>query len=305
MTVRTAVGAANVLVLFLIFDLASAAAGQLRDRTPPTTPTSLRITSTGATSVSIAWNASADNSSNWWYCVQLSASGCIRVDRPQTTFTHPRLWSGGTYTFSVYAIDAAGNRSANSNSVTYTAPPDVTPPSAPTLSVTGVWRTRVSLSWTASVDNATEVGYTLLVNGSPYSGSLGPGTVLDLSPSTTYLFKVIASDQCGNSAESNTVSVTTPTVTDTVAPSTPTNLRLSPESVVPEIWLDWDQSTDNADAPSQIKYEVYLNGQLDHVTIGRGDTITYCSGTGPNTIVIRAVDTSGNVSAFSNQIAFC
>ena len=48
-----------------------------------------------------------------------------------------------------------------------------------------------------------------------------------------------------------------------------------------------------------------LNGKLDHVTIGYGETITYCQGEGPNTIVIRAVDTSGNASAFSNEIVFC
>jgi hypothetical protein len=40
-------------------------------------------------------------------------------------------------------------------------------------------------------------------------------------------------------------------------------------------------------------------------TIRRGETITYCRGNGPNTITIRAVDTAGNASAFSNEIVFC
>ena len=54
-------------------------------------------------------------------------------------------------------------------------------------------------------------------------------------------------------------------------------------------------------------YEVFLNGVLDGLgtTIGYGETITYCQGEGPNTIAIRAVDTSGNASAFSNEIMFC
>jgi hypothetical protein len=55
-----------------------------------------------------------------------------------------------------------------SNTVSYTNPPDVTPPTAPTLTATAVWPTRVSLLWTESVDNATQVSYTLLVDGSPY-----------------------------------------------------------------------------------------------------------------------------------------
>ena len=101
------------------------------------------------------------------------------------------------------------------------------------------------------------------------------------------------------------MSVTTPPVTDTVPPTAPTNLRLSSESAVPEIWLDWDQSTDDTDPQSQIMYDVYLNGEPEHAAIGYGETIVYCRGEGPNTIAVRAVDTSGNESAFSNEIVFC
>src|SRR5215208_6538523 len=90
------------------------------DASAPSTPTNLRITATGPTSLSLTWDASTDNSSNWWYCVQSGSAGCFRVDPPQTTFTHPSLWPGTTYTFSVYAVDAVGNRSGNSNTVTYT-----------------------------------------------------------------------------------------------------------------------------------------------------------------------------------------
>jgi hypothetical protein len=49
-------------------------------------------------------------------------------------------------------------------------------------------------------------------------------------------------------------------------------------------------------------YDVFINGQLDHAAIGYGETVTYCVAEGPNTIVLRAVDTSGNVSAPSNEV---
>lgn len=170
-----------------------------------------------------------------------------------------------------------------------------------------MYPTRISVAWTASVDNVSEVAYTLFVDGSPcwvcQTGSR-TATAMDLSPSTTYVFRVTASDQSGNVAESNVLSVTTPAVTDTVPPTVPANLRLSSESTPPEIWLDWDQSTGNSDPQSQIRYELFINGDLDHSIIGYGETITYCHGEGPNAIVIRAVDTSGNASAFSNEIIF-
>jgi chitodextrinase len=283
-------------------------AGAARDRTPPTTPANLRITATGPTSISLAWDRSTDNSRNFWYCVQQGSSGCFRVDPPQTTFTRSGLAPDRTYTFSVYAIDAVGNRSGNSNSVSYTTPPDTTPPSpAPVLTATSVLPTRISLSWTASVDNVSQVYYTLFLDGNEYfGGEIGvrERTILDLSPSTTYAFKITASDVSGNTVESNLLSVTTPAVTDTEAPTVPTNLRLSSESSPPEIWLDWDQSTDNTDPQSQILYDVYINGELDHAALGRGDTITYCVAPGPNAIVVRAVDSSGNMSGPSNEIVF-
>ena len=312
MSARSSALAASVLVLALVFIAAAPAKRPPPpppgDPSAPTTPTDLRITATTPTSISLAWNASTDNSTNWWYCVQRSFSGCFRVNPPQTTFTLGRLAPNQTHSFSVYAIDAAGNRSGNSNVVTYTTPPDTTPPSPPpTLSVTAVYPTRISVEWTASVDNLTQVYYTLLVDGGPYGAEqIGyrAATVLDLSPATTYEFRVTARDGYGNSTQSDTLSVTTPPVTDTVPPTVPTNLRLSSESAAPEIWLDWDQSTDDTDPQSQILYDVYINGQLDHAAIGYGETVTYCVGEGPNAIVIRAVDTSGNESGPSNEIIF-
>jgi hypothetical protein len=297
--------AATVLALTLVFAAASGAGP--RDRTPPTTPTNLRITASGPDSISLAWDAAKDNSSNWWYIVQ-GCGGMIRVDPPKTTFSN-RLGPGRTYSCSVYAVDAAGNRSGTSNVVTHTTPPDTTPPTAPTITSNGVWPTRVSVSWTRSTDNTSQVWYTLLVNGQQYYWDvigLQGLTVLDLAPGTTHTFKVTVRDQFGNRNESNTLSVATPAVTDTVAPSPPTNFRFSSETSAPELWLDWTQSTDNADAQSLILYKVFVNGVLagESTVIGGDNTIAYCRDTAVNRLVVRAVDTSGNVSAPSNELTF-
>lgn len=306
MSLRSTALLASVLALGLLFVSAAAAA---RDRTPPTTPTNLRITATTATSISLAWNASTDNSNNWWYCVQRSSSGCYRVNPPQTTFTRGQLMPNTTHSFSVYAVDAAGNRSGNSNVVTYTTPPDQTPPSPPpNLSLTSVFPTRISVAWTTSTDNLTQVWYTLFVNGNQHGSDMigsRAATLLHLTPSTTYEFRVTARDGNGNSVQSNLLSVTTPAVTDTVPPTAPTNLTLSSESYAPEAWLDWVQSTDDTDPQSQILYDVYLNGvHNEDGVIGYDETITYCRAEGPTQIVLRAVDTSGNVSGPSNAIIF-
>jgi hypothetical protein len=98
--------------------------------------------------------------------------------------------------------------------------------------------------------------------------------------------------------------VTTPPATEANPPTAPGNLRLSSEATPPEAWLDWDPSTDDTNDPSEILYEIYVNGTRASVGIGHNEDIVYCEGPGPNTIVARAIDTSGNVSPFSNEIVF-
>lgn len=49
---------------------------------------------------------------------------------------------------------------------------------------------------------------------------------------------------------------------------------------------------------------MYVNGALASTGIGDVEDIVYCTDSGPNTIAVRAIDTSGNVSPFSNEIVF-
>jgi chitinase len=117
-----------------------------------TTPTNMRITARTPTSISLAWNASSDNSGKFWYCVQQNGSGCYRVNPPQTTLTRPSLAPDRTHTFSVYVVDAAGNRSANSNTVSYATPRDTAPPSPPpSLTLLSVFPTRISVVTTPAI----------------------------------------------------------------------------------------------------------------------------------------------------------
>jgi hypothetical protein len=302
MSIRKIPLAAGALMLAAAIVVGTAAA-----KGGPSTPTNLRITGGTDTSVSLAWDAS--RGSNFWYCVQRNASGCVRVDPPRTTMTWPNLPPNTTSTFSVYAVDSRGHRSGNSNSVSYTTPPDTTPPSpTPQLTVTSVRPTRFGVTWTPSTDNVSQVFYTLFVDGVPqFSGAIGVRSyvLLDRTPENTYLVKVRAADAFGNFVESNTVAVTTPAVTDHEAPTAPTNLTLSPESSPPEIWTDWTQSTDNVDPQSDILYDVYFNGVfVEHGALGGSSTITYCLDPGPTVVTLKAVDSSGNVSRPSNEIVF-
>jgi chitodextrinase len=300
-----ALGLAAALICGLL--LAAAPASAARDRTPPITPSNLRITASTPTSVSLAWNRSTDNSSRFWYCVQTNGSGCIRVDPPRTTLTFPVGIPNRTFAFSVYAIDSAGNRSGNSNTVSFTTPPDTTPPSpAPVISVTSLFPTGVVLSWPEPSDDFSQVYWTLFVNGSVfgYADRLGPPTqtLLGLTPETSYTFQVSLRDRDGNAVTGPPLVVTTPARTDDQAPSAPSGLRASsPDGL--DLRLFWNASIDNADPQSQIRYDVHIDGVRRATSL---DTNTWMSCESADTIEIfvTAVDTSGNESAPSNTVIF-
>lgn len=312
MSVRRTVLVASVLALAFVFVAGAAAKKPQPPPPPPSTgpsaPSNLQLTVNGPYSITLTWDAAKGGSSSWWYCIQRDGLGCVRVDPPTTTFTFSRLWPGTTFNYSVIAIDLNGKRSAPTNTVTYSTPPDTTAPSAPELSLTGVWPVRLAVAWTRSVDDVGgQVWYTLLVDGTPSSADqLGfqSALILDRLPSTTYDLQVTVRDYFGNTNQSNVITVTTPAPAETTPPTTPTNLRLSPNTSSPEIWLEWDQSTDDSDPQSQILYDVWINGVLEHLAIGYGDELVYCRVTGENRITLQAVDTSGNASGFSNEIVF-
>ena len=289
--------------------LLAAPAAAARDRTPPSTPSNLRITATTDTSASLAWDKSTDNSSNFWYCVQTNGGGCIRVNPPQTTITRANLLPNTTHQFSVYAVDAAGNRSANSNTVSHTTPPDVTPPSPqPNLTVTALFPTRVSVAWPTPVDNVSpQVWTSLFVTGNPvFVDRLGPpeATVSNLTPGQTYALQVTIRDASGNVNAGEVLAVTTPAVVDDEPPTAPTDLRVTSQSIDNEIWLRWTESTDNVDAQSDIRYDVYLDGVREFSGQPGGRTIVTCVSEGPTDIFVTAVDTSGNESDRSNTDTF-
>jgi hypothetical protein len=60
--------------------------------------------------------------------------------------------------------------------------------------------------------------------------------------------------------------------------------------------LFWTQSTDNVDDPSLIRYDILVDGNLEHSVVGVGSTILQVQPTWLTVFDIYAVDTSENQS---------
>jgi chitinase len=180
---------------------------------------------------------------------------------------------------------------------------DRIPPTAPTLSVTAIGASHVSLSWTASTDNQPYIWYWVYLNGNQYlsSGANRSINITGLTPSTTYVFTVRARDNGINwSQPSNAVTVTTPPAnsSDTTPPTTPTNFT-GFDAGCGEAWVRWTQSTDNVDPQVAIRYEFYINNVFrpESTVHGYDRTVVYALAEGTSTIQIFAIDSAGNRSA--------
>ena len=295
-------------LVFALFVLSSVPSAAARNRTPPTTPTNLRVTSLSQTSITLAWDPSTDRSGTITYSVYKDGQP-FTVPQGQTTYTIDWLSPGRTYSFYVTASDSALNQSARSNTVTVTTPADTTSPTAPQLSGTVRGPSQVSLTWTPSTDDITwwSLGYRIFANGAAVTEHVNwwaERTVVlrHLMPATSYAFTVEANDFNGNTAMSNAVALTTEATSDVTPPSAPTNVRIVRDQGCGEVWLGWTQSTDDTDPQFAIEYEIYVNGVLSPLPVAAGidEDFVYATAHGDNTFTVKAVDQAGNTSEASN-----
>jgi chitodextrinase len=169
---------------------------------------------------------------------------------------------------------------------------DVTPPTRPRL-LTAEARsaTRIRLDWAPASDDVGVVGYRVYQNNAMigYTEELA-FISRHLQPETEYRFKVFAVDEEGNVSPRSRIRKAT-TFADTKRPSRPKNTTVT--ATADKIFVDWDPATDNVGISH---YWVKSGG----VVLGTPtETSWVIKGLEPGTdytVVVRAVDTSGNRS---------
>ncbi|MFI7534193.1 fibronectin type III domain-containing protein [Streptosporangium sp. NPDC049376] len=125
------------------------------DPTPPSTPGNLRVTGTSSSTVSLAWDASTDNVGVTGYEVYRGTT--LVTTATGTTYTDSNLSPSSTYTYTVRARDAAGNRSPESSPVSATTQGDNGAPGQPGTASATSTATSITLTWGAS--SGTVTGY--------------------------------------------------------------------------------------------------------------------------------------------------
>lgn len=192
---------------------------QSADTTAPSTPSGLTAAAPTAATVKLTWNAATDNVGVTSYKIYRNGSvnAMATVTAPAVTFSDSTVSANTTYTYTVTALDAAGNQSAHSvpASVTTPATADTTPPSVPTaLSGNATSTTSVALTWNVSTDNSGGSGLAgyHIYRGSALVASPTTNSFTDsgLTAATAYTYSVSAFDNSANgSAASSPITVTT------------------------------------------------------------------------------------------------
>lgn len=270
------------------------------DTVAPSVPGSLAATAPSSMQVNLTWIASTDNVGVAGYRVY--RSGVLIGSPASTSHIDSGRIASTAYSYTVKAIDAAGNLSGSSNTASVTTPAtssDTSPPSVPgSLTASAVSSTQVHLSWGASTDNVDVTGYRVyragLLIASP---ALTSYSDTGRTAGTTYSYTVKAADSGGNlSGVSNTASVTTPTSTDTQAPVAPGSLSATAASSS-QINLTWSAATDNV---SVTGYRIYRAGVLVASPTSTSYSDTGLTASTAYSYSVKAADAAGNLSAASN-----
>ncbi|GLZ29342.1 hypothetical protein Lesp02_15320 [Lentzea sp. NBRC 105346] len=112
-TATTASGGPNL-------DKLSASISGPPDVEPPSAPANLRSTGSTCTSATLTWDVSNDDNGVVGY--RVSRNGTVVTTVPQPPATISGLTQNTSYSFTVTAVDAAGNVSAPSNAISVTTP---------------------------------------------------------------------------------------------------------------------------------------------------------------------------------------
>jgi chitodextrinase len=187
--------------------------GASADVTAPITPTGLALASLTGTEVRLVWNPTTDDVGVANYRVHRDG---LEVGAPAgTSFSDTNVQPNTLYTYSVSAVDAAGNRSRESASVTATTPVpsvDVQAPTVPAdVQAMANSAQRITVTWSPATDNVGTTAYRIRRNGQIVATVLGTSfNDTGLASNTIYTYTVSASDAAGNrSAESVSASTVT------------------------------------------------------------------------------------------------
>ena len=215
----------------------------------PAPPTALVATAVSASQINLTWSDHAANETGFVIercqgagCSTFAAVGTVGAN--VTSYDNTGLAASTSYSYRVAASNGAGT-SGYSNTAAATTPGTI--PAAPSsLAAAAVSASQINLTWSDNASNETGfvvercqgVGCSTFAVVAPLGANVTSYNNTGLTASTSYTYRVAATNGAGTSGYSNTATATTQGTT----PTAPTGLNASAVSAS-QINLTW---TDNA-----------------------------------------------------------
>jgi hypothetical protein len=278
------------------------------DRRPPSVPGTLSAVAISATEIDLAWLPSTDNVGVTGYVISRDGAPLARQGNV-TQYKDAAVRGSTQYSFTVAAIDAAGNISGQSQAAVATTPASDAPPTVsgtnPQSAAVGVaLNSSISATFSATMSDSTlnSASFTVTTNtGAAVMGSVTvsentatfvPTVNLDSNTQYTATISTAATDTTGNGlADNYSWTFTTATVTEA-------------GSAI----LSWDPVTATNLSGYRVYYGTAPGAYLQPIGQGIevGNVVTYTvTGLNPGTryyFVATSVDASGNESEYSNEV---
>src|SRR5271168_2979316 len=282
----------------------------------PTAPTNLTASATGPAQINLSWTASTElGGTIAQYLVErCQGAGCANFAQvgtsTMTSYNDTGLAASTTYSYRVRAADALNNTGPYSNTANATTT-GANLPTAPTnLTASATGPAQINLSWTASTELGGTIGQYLVerCQGAGCANFAQVGTTAatsyndtGLTGSTSYTYRVRASDTSNNLGPYSTTATATTSAPVLTAPS---NLNATATSSS-QTNLTWTASTESGGTISGYLVERCQGaGCANFTQVGTSTTASY-NNTGLTTSTsysyrVRATDALNNTSPYSN-----
>jgi hypothetical protein len=177
------------------------------DTSPPTMPANLKAAALNANQVQLSWSPSSDNVAVTGYDVL--RGGNVIGTATGTSYLDNTVSPSTQYSYTVEALDAAGNISGPSAPATVTTPAaSANRPVISQVAATQITTTSATVSWTTDIPSSSQVLYGTSPTYSQ-STTLDPTqvtshsqTLTGLTPGSTYHFAVQSTGSASNTATS-------------------------------------------------------------------------------------------------------
>ncbi len=179
-------------------DMCAELVDDIKDLTPPSTPTGLSAAEVNYTSVKLTWDASTDDTGVSGYDVYRDEKKIMSVTG--TSYTDKKLTPGTEYSYFIVAKDVTYNTSAYSKALSVSTIEDTVAPSVPTgIVLSERCGTTLTIQYDASSDNAETTGYHIYRNGE-LVGNTRTTSYTDggLTANESYRYQISAYDVSGN-----------------------------------------------------------------------------------------------------------